>query len=89
MARLYVMPGDMDAASVKEQRPVLDELAASSEDVTLDLSKTEFIDSSGVGALVFIYKRLLAGKLKLRVVGLKGQPLQLLTHLRLTDFVAR
>ncbi len=89
MARSFAMPGDMDAASMKEQRPVLDELASANEDLTIDMSKVEFIDSSGVGALVFIYKRLLSSGFKLKLESLKGQPLQLLTYLRLTDIVAR
>jgi len=52
-------------------------------DVVLDFSKVGFIDSSGLGALVFLHKRLVSKGHKLKIVGLKGQPLQLLTNLHL------
>lgn len=74
---------DFDAAYVTRVRPQIDRLAEAGEDVVLDLSKVDFIDSSGLGALVFLHKRLVANGHKLRVTGLKGQPLQLFTNLHL------
>lgn len=89
MTLTLALPGDMDAAAMKAQRSMLDDLAAGNDDVTLDMSKVGFIDSSGVGAIVFVYKRLLANGRKLTLKHLDGQPLQLLTYLRLTDIIAR
>lgn len=89
MAHTFTAPGDMDAASMKEHRAQFEHLADGCDDVTIDMSKVEFIDSSGVGAIVFVYKRLLSAGRKLKLAHLKGQPLQLLTHLRLADLVAR
>jgi len=74
---------DLDASYVSRLRPHIDRLADSSEDVVLDLSKVAFVDSSGLGALVFLHKRLVSKGLKLKIVGLKGQPLQLFTNLHL------
>ena len=64
-------------------RAYIERLAEAAGDVVLDLSKVRFIDSSGLGALVFLHKRLVSKGHKLKIVGLKGQPLQLLTNLHL------
>lgn len=85
MSELIKISGDFDAAAARELRPQIESLASSKGGVTADLSEVEFIDSSGVGALVFLHKRLVAAGQKLRVVGLRGQPLELLTYLRLVD----
>ena len=72
---------------MKAQRPMFEELADCSDDVVLDMSSVEFIDSSGVGAIVFLYKRMLSSNRKLKLQKLGGQPHQLLTYLRLADLV--
>lgn len=79
----------MDAASMKAARPMFDELAECNDDVVIDMKTVEFIDSSGVGAIVFLYKRLLESKRKLKLEHLSGQPMQLLSYLRLDGLVAR
>ena len=88
MARAIVISGDMDAAAMKTQRQMCEELAACGEDVIVDMSNVEFIDSSGIGAIVFMYKRLLSSGHKLKLQRLKGQPLQLLSYLRLSEIIA-
>jgi anti-anti-sigma factor len=74
---------DLDASYITRVRANIESLAEAGEDVILDLSKVEFVDSSGLGALVFLHKRLVAKGHKLKIVGLKGQPLQLFTNLHL------
>ena len=88
MAEIFKIEGDFDAAAARELRPKIELLATTDGDVTIDLSAVEFIDSSGVGALVFLHKRLVAAGRKLRVMGLQGQPLELLTYLRFADQLA-
>ena len=83
MPQHHEIDDDFDAAYVSRVRPHIERLAQSDEDVVLDLSKVEFVDSSGLGALVFLHKRLVSKGHKLRVVGLRGQPLQLFTNLHL------
>lgn len=51
--------------------------------VTVDLSQLRLIDSSGVGAIVSLYKRMKAVGAKVEVVGLKDQPLAIFRLLRL------
>lgn len=79
----FEIEGSLDALAVEIMRPRFDELVQDSSDVVLDLSKTDFIDSSGVGAIVFLFKRLRALDKKLSLVGVHGQPLELLKHLRI------
>lgn len=83
MPQKYNIDDDLDASYVGRVRPQIERLAEADEDVVLDLSKVQFIDSSGLGILVFLHKRLAAKGHKLKIVGLKGQPLQLFTNLHL------
>jgi anti-anti-sigma factor len=83
MSQKHEIDDDLDAAYVSRVKPHIDRLAQADEDVILDFTKVEFVDSSGLGALVFLHKRLISNGHKLKVVGLRGQPLQLFTNLRL------
>lgn len=87
MARLVDITEDMDAAAMTRLKPLFEELGTGADDVTLDLSGVEFVDSSGIGGIVFLYKRLRIAGRKLRLRGASGQPLQLITHLRLSDLI--
>ena len=42
--------------------------------IVLDLSAGDFMDSSGIGSIVFLYKRLTLKNRTLTLVGLNGQP---------------
>lgn len=83
MPQKHEIDEDLDAAYVSRVRPYIETLAEADEDVVLDFARVEFVDSSGLGALVFLHKRLISNGHKLKVVGLKGQPLQLFTNLHL------
>ena len=88
MSRMLKIEEDMDAVTMAEMKATFDELAEAQESVVIDMAAVEFIDSSGVGGLVFLYKRLLANSLKLTVTNVGGQPLRLLTHLRMQGLIA-
>jgi anti-sigma B factor antagonist len=76
--------GSLDAMSTPELRPVIDALVAERRrSVTLNLSALRLIDSSGVGAIVSLYKRLRAQGGQVTVEGLKDQPLAIFHLLRL------
>lgn len=89
MQTVFAVEGDLDAAQVQDLRPQLEKLATSETDVVIDFSKVEFIDSSGVGAIVFLFKRLKGANRALELKGVNGQPLELLTYLRLKELFAR
>jgi anti-sigma B factor antagonist len=76
--------GELDALSCPELRPVIDSLVGDGpETVTVDLSELELIDSSGVGAMVSLYKRVRANGGNVRFVGVSNQPLVIFKLLRL------
>jgi anti-sigma B factor antagonist len=76
--------GELDALSAPELRPVFDRLVEDGRrDITIDLSELRLIDSSGVGALVGLYKRTRAQGGSVRFVGLNSQPLVIFKMLRL------
>ncbi len=79
----YDVDGDFDAEYVGLFRTQIESLAEAQEDVVLNLSRVGFVDSCGIGALVSLHKRLVARGLRLKVNGLRGQPLQLFINLQL------
>lgn len=81
---LLRLGGELDALSCTELRPVLDALASRGKcAVTVDLSELRLIDSSGVGVLVSLYKRVRANGGEVKFVGVKAQPLVIFRLLRL------
>jgi anti-anti-sigma factor len=89
MANTIKMPTDMNAAAMIVLKPAFESLAMNGEDVIVDLSDVGFVDSSGIGGLAFLFKRLHAHGHALRVIGAHGQPLQLLQHLQLGALLAQ
>jgi anti-sigma B factor antagonist len=76
--------GALDAVSAPELRPALDAVVAERPRlVTFDLSRLELIDSSGVGAIVSVLKRVREAGGDVRVRGLRDQPLAIFQLLRL------
>jgi anti-anti-sigma factor len=77
--------GEFDALGSAEIRKELEAIALQTrpELVFLDLQNVVFIDSSGVGAIVFLYKRLREHSRKLEITGAHGQPRELLELLRI------
>jgi anti-sigma B factor antagonist len=82
--------GELDALSVVELRPIITKI---SEDrpsrVLVDLSHLRLIDSSGVGAIVALFKAVRAYDGTLSVLGVHGQPLAILRLLRLDRVLLR
>lgn len=76
--------GELDALSCSEIRPVLDALVEDGRRaITVNLSELRLIDSSGVGAIVSLYKRIRANGGYVRFVGVTAQPLVIFKLLRL------
>ncbi len=74
---------EFDAELVKSMRDELEALSELTTNIVVDLNDVRFIDSSGIGAIVFLYKRMLAKGLNLSVVGLGIQPAELFEMLML------
>ncbi|MBX9758516.1 MAG: STAS domain-containing protein [Beijerinckiaceae bacterium] len=85
----YRIEHDMDAERVAALRAEFEMLSQQDEDVAVDIDRVRFIDSSGVGALVFLFKRLRARDRNLVLLNANGQPKRLFVQLRLTFLFAR
>ena len=82
-SRLEIV-GALDALTVRDIRPVIDAVVADRpRKVTVDIEKLSLIDSSGVGAIVSLYKRIKASGGVVVVVGAREQPLAVLKLLKL------
>jgi anti-sigma B factor antagonist len=82
--------GELDALSVLDLRPVINRIEEDQPSkVLIDLSHLRLIDSSGVGAIVALFKRVKAYDGSLAVVGVQDQPLAILRLLRLDRVLTR
>ena len=76
--------GTLDAVTAPELRPTLDSIVAEGrKKITVELSSLRLINSSGVGVLVSLFKRVRANGGEVRLVGLRDQPLAIFKLLRL------
>ena len=76
--------GELDANSAPQLREPFDALVAEGKQrITVDLSGLRLIDSSGVGAIVGLYKRIRANGGECSVVGATDQPAAIFKLLRL------
>jgi anti-sigma B factor antagonist len=76
--------GTLDAVTAPELRTVVDELVNERrKSVTLELSTLRLIDSSGVGVIVSLFKRIRANGGQVRIQGLRDQPRAIFRLLRL------
>lgn len=82
------LEGEFDALSAPDVRARFDRVIADEAgDVILDLGGVTFMDSSGAGALVYLHKKLVGTERTLELVGVVGQPLDLLTLLRIKNVI--
>ncbi len=81
--------GEMDAIGCGETRPAFQQIIDESTEamVALDLSQVTFLDSSGIGAIVFLFKRLRSKGSDLTIQCVSGQPRELLELLRIDQAI--
>jgi anti-anti-sigma factor len=78
------LSGEMDALGCSKIRPNLEALSKQAYPHTvLDIEQVSFIDSSGIGAIVFLFKRLKEQGRTMEIVGVQGQPQELMKLLRI------
>jgi anti-sigma B factor antagonist len=76
--------GRLDAVAAPELRPTIDKLVEERQKhVVFDLSELQMIDSSGVGAIVSLFKRLRMQQGDVKIAQLTGQPKEIFRLLRL------
>ncbi len=76
--------GTLDVLTAPELAPTIDQIVAERRArVTVNLAGLDLIDSSGVAALVALYKRVRAGGGQVTVTGARDQPLAIFKLLRM------
>lgn len=81
---VLALGGRLDALTAPELRPTIDKLVESgNHQVVCDMEQLETIDSSGVGAIVSLFKRLRMKGGDVKIARLQGQPKEIFRLLRL------
>lgn len=82
--------GDFDSFTSKSIQVVIDEIVQKKQhtDILLDLAHVDFIDSSGIGAIVYLYKKLCLVERLLYIEEAHGQVLKMLKLLRIDTAIA-
>ncbi|WP_051275262.1 STAS domain-containing protein [Aestuariibacter salexigens] len=76
------LPEEFDCFKVDKAREQLDHFANDvADNIQINFLHTQFLDSSGIGAIVFLFKRLRAQNRHLELVNVAGQPLKLMSML--------
>lgn len=79
---------NLDAASAPDMHRQVDALREGvARDCVVDLTGTEFLDSSGVGVLVKLYRRLELDGGRLCICGADGQPRSLINSLKIEQAI--
>ena len=83
------LSGEMDALGCSKIRPNLQQITEQQHSHTVvDINEINFIDSSGIGAIVFLYKRLKQQGRSMEIVGVQGQPRELITLLNIDSAIS-
>ena len=83
------LSGEMDAHGCSKIRPDLEQITNQPQPhIIIDISLVSFIDSSGIGAIVFLFKRLKAQNRSMEIIGVQGQPKELMLLLRMDSAIS-
>lgn len=84
-----VINGNLDADGSRSAQSHIDEIIADKSDreIEIDFSQVQFLDSSGVGAIVYLYKRLIERQRCMRIENVSGQPLEIMNLLRIDQAI--
>lgn len=85
--QVVALESEFDAMAVSELRPLFEKLSEYTGDVLASLRDVHFIDSSGIGALVFLHKRLVMNGHHLEIICGPGQPRDLLDMLHINRVI--
>ena len=81
---VLTLRGILDGEGTAAIRDGLEAISASAtEDGGLDFSSVTYMDGSGVAAIAYVFKRMRAAGRKLKIIGVTGQPAQLLRDMGL------
>ncbi|AJR07343.1 anti-sigma factor antagonist [Photobacterium gaetbulicola] len=79
---------EFDAHLARQMEPEFEMLSQTDNDeMIIDMTEVHFIDSCGIGAIVFLYKRLKCRGKSLHLLNVNGQPRQLMKMLRIDKVI--
>ncbi len=82
------LKGQLDALTAGSMKPIVDDLMDSkTTNIVFDLQNITLIDSSGVGAIVSVFKRTRAWNGDTKISGLSAQPLEVFKLLKLDKVI--
>ncbi len=78
----------IDTHAIQLLEPHLRALSQSEQsEIIIDMTKVNFIDSSGIGAIVFLYKALKARGREIRLMNVSGQPKEMINMLGINKVI--
>ena len=81
---VFHLIGSLDIGTVATMRADLDALlSVGQHQVIFDVHELEQIDSSGIGAIIALFKRVRSNKGEMKIANLVGQPREIFSLLRL------
>ncbi len=80
---VMTIDGELDNETVEEIRRIFNSLIQKHSDVLVDMSAVSFIDSAGIGSLIYLYKQLQTNGRRMRLICKPGQPRDLLSILHI------
>lgn len=81
---IFTLAGSLDIGTVSTMRADLDSLLSTGQHkVLFDLYDLEQIDSSGIGAIIALFKRVRSNRGEMKISRLMGQPREIFSLLRL------
>ncbi len=83
------LSGQLDALTAGTMKPVIDELISSNKNrIVFDLLNIKLIDSSGVGAIVSVFRRTRASDGDTKIANLVAQPKEVFLLLKLDKAIS-
>ncbi|MDF2152165.1 STAS domain-containing protein [Vibrio sp. CAU 1672] len=81
--------GDLDAHGCRLAQPQIDAVINSDHhnEVEINFKHVQFLDSSGIGAIVYLYKRLIEHNRTMKIENVTGQPLEIISLLRINHAI--
>ncbi|EMV2914336.1 MULTISPECIES: STAS domain-containing protein [Vibrio] len=81
--------GDLDASGCRQAQHHIDEVIHNNhhKEVEINLQHVQFLDSSGIGAIVYLYKRLVERERSMSIENVSGQPLEIMSLLRINHAI--
>ena len=81
---VMTLSGSLDSEETLTLKPIIDQfIETESTHLTIEMSEIQFLDSSGIGLLVYTFKRLRNEERAITLRNVQGQPKDLMHMLRI------